>query len=142
MSSGYATTSAATIPQLVADYLRVLANERAASVHTLRAYQRELNGFAQYIVAHYGLDQPPGNIDHTHIRAYLGTLYDRGLSKASAARALAAIRSWFKWSTPWARMRQAGRHATRRSSRCSMAAASATRNSRLSISRTFTGPTK
>ena len=97
MSSGYATTSAATIPQLVADYLRVLANERAASVHTLRAYQRELNGFAQYIVAHYGLDQPPGNIDHTHIRAYLGTLYDRGLSKASAARALAAIRSWFKW---------------------------------------------
>lgn len=97
MSSGYATTSAATIPQLVADYLRVLANERGASVHTLRAYQRELNGFAQYIVTHYGLDQPPGNIDHTHIRAYLGTLYDRGLSKASAARALAAIRSWFKW---------------------------------------------
>ena len=36
-------------------------------------------------------------IEHTHIRAYLGTLYDRGLSKASAARALAAIRSWFKW---------------------------------------------
>ena len=37
------------------------------------------------------------SIEHTHIRAYLGTLYDRGLSKASAARALAAIRSWFKW---------------------------------------------
>ena len=36
-------------------------------------------------------------IEHTHIRAYLGTLYERGLSKASAARALAAIRSWFKW---------------------------------------------
>jgi integrase/recombinase XerC len=36
-------------------------------------------------------------VEHTHIRAYLGTLYDRGLSKASAARALAAIRSWFKW---------------------------------------------
>lgn len=36
-------------------------------------------------------------IEHTHIRAYLGLLYERGLSKASAARALAAIRSWFKW---------------------------------------------
>jgi len=36
-------------------------------------------------------------IEHTHIRAYLGTLYDRGLSKASAARALASIRSWFRW---------------------------------------------
>jgi integrase/recombinase XerC len=39
----------------------------------------------------------PRDIEHTHIRAYLGTLYERGLSKASAARALAAIRSWFKW---------------------------------------------
>jgi integrase/recombinase XerC len=36
-------------------------------------------------------------IEHTQIRAYLGTLYERGLSKASAARALAAVRSWFKW---------------------------------------------
>ena len=41
--------------------------------------------------------QAVDRIEHTHIRAYLGTLYDRGLSKASAARALAAIRSWFKW---------------------------------------------
>jgi integrase/recombinase XerC len=27
----------------------------------------------------------------------LGVLYERGLTKASAARALAAVRSWFKW---------------------------------------------
>ena len=36
-------------------------------------------------------------MEHTDIRAYLGVLYERGLSKATAARALAAIRSWFKW---------------------------------------------
>jgi integrase/recombinase XerC len=42
-------------------------------------------------------NQPSHRIEHTDIRAYLGTLYERGLSKASAARALAAIRSWFKW---------------------------------------------
>ena len=42
-------------------------------------------------------EQGVDRIEHTDIRAYLGTLYDRGLSKASAARALAAIRSWFKW---------------------------------------------
>jgi integrase/recombinase XerC len=41
--------------------------------------------------------QEPAAIEHTHIRTYLGTLYARGLSKASAARALAAVRSWFKW---------------------------------------------
>ncbi len=36
-------------------------------------------------------------MEHTHIRAYLGRLYERGLTKASTARALAAVRSWFKW---------------------------------------------
>jgi integrase/recombinase XerC len=82
---------------LVSDYLRVLANERGASSHTMRAYRRELHGFAAYVAEQYGKEQSVESIEHTHIRAYLGTLYDRGLSKASAARALAAIRSWFKW---------------------------------------------
>jgi integrase/recombinase XerC len=82
---------------LVADYLRVLANERCASAHTLRAYQRELHNFAAFIAERSGPEQSVDRIEHTDIRAYLGTLYDRGLSKASAARALAAIRSWFKW---------------------------------------------
>ena len=82
---------------LVADFLRVLANERGASVHTLRAYERELAGFAGWAVERFGTDAAVDRIEHTDIRAFLGTLYDRGLSKASAARALAAIRSWFKW---------------------------------------------
>jgi integrase/recombinase XerC len=90
-------TAEPVIDALVAGYLRVLANERGASAHTLRAYQRELHGFAAFIAEHNGKDQSVDRIEHTDIRAYLGTLYDRGLSKASAARALAAIRSWFKW---------------------------------------------
>jgi integrase/recombinase XerC len=92
--------------ELVADYLSVLANERAASAHTLRAYLRELTNFATYIAATYGRDQTPDRIDHTHIRAFLATLYDRGLSKASAARALASIRSWFKWLARTGRVAQ------------------------------------
>jgi len=93
-SDGGATAS---LDGLVAEYLRVLANEQGASEHTLRAYARELHGFTAHILKAYGSSQQPGEIEHTHIRAYLGTLYDRGLSKPSAARALAAIRSWFKW---------------------------------------------
>jgi integrase/recombinase XerC len=45
-------------------------------------------------------------IEHLHIRAYLGTLLERGLSKASTARALAAIRSWFKWLARTRRVEQ------------------------------------
>ena len=97
MSATVAPVIATPLDTLVADYLQVLANERGASSHTLRAYQRELHGFAAWVVDRYGPDQSVSNIEHTHIRTYLGTLYERGLSKASAARALAAIRSWFKW---------------------------------------------
>ena len=83
--------------ELVAAYLAVLANERGSSPHTLRAYERELQNFAAYITKTQGPDTQPSTIEHTRIRAYLGTLYERGLSKASAARALAAVRSWFRW---------------------------------------------
>jgi integrase/recombinase XerC len=82
---------------LVNEYLAVLANERGASEHTLRAYQRELRGFAAYMTNSHVGEKAIHRIEHTHIRAFLGTLYERGLSKASAARALASIRSWFKW---------------------------------------------
>jgi len=91
---------------LVVDYLRMLANERGASAHTLRAYERELLAFAAHIGAQHGADAPVESIEHTHIRAYLGTLYARGLSKASAARALAAVRSWFKWLARTGRVEQ------------------------------------
>ena len=79
---------------LAAEFLATLAHERAASPHTLRAYSREIQNFASY------LDEQKADvtaIDHLMIRGYLGELYDRGLSKASVARALAAVRSWFQW---------------------------------------------
>jgi integrase/recombinase XerC len=94
--SGAARAVEPALGRFVSQYLAVLANERGASAHTLRAYRRELEGFAAWMAArHPKLDA--AGIEHMQIRAYLGELYDRGLSKASAARALAAIRSWFKW---------------------------------------------
>ncbi len=88
--------AAGKIEILVDAYLHVLSAERGSSAHTLRAYRRELHGFAAWLAKQHPR-LTVARIEHTHIRAYLGTLYDRGLSKASAARALASIRSWFKW---------------------------------------------
>jgi len=88
--------AAPKIAILVDAYLQVLSAERGASAHTLRAYGRELHNFAGWLSDHHPR-LIVARIEHTHIRSYLGTLYDRGLSKASAARALASIRSWFKW---------------------------------------------
>jgi integrase/recombinase XerC len=81
---------------LAEKYLAVLRDERGASEHTLRAYAREVRGFAEWLGETLG-DVDVKRVEHTHIRAYMAVLYDKGLTKASVARALAAVRSWFKW---------------------------------------------
>jgi integrase/recombinase XerC len=81
----------------VDEFLTAMAHERGASPHTLRAYRRELHDFAAYLDDKLGAGFPVGRVEHRQIRAYLSELYGRGLSKASVARALAAIRAWFKW---------------------------------------------
>jgi len=78
-------------------YLRMLSVERGASRHTLRAYERELRQFVAWIAEAKPAESAVEKVEHTTIRAYMASLYDKGLSKASAARALAAIRSWFQW---------------------------------------------
>jgi len=90
-------TSSTEFQSLAAQFLFTLENERNASAHTVRAYDRELRGFAAYLAETLGSSAPIAAVEHLHIRAYLGLLYERGLTKASAARALAAIRSWFRW---------------------------------------------
>jgi len=95
--SAQKTMNKPKLTQFTEDFLAALASERAASPHTLRAYHRELHNFAQYTLEKLGHSVSPKTIDHKHIRAYLGELYSHGLSKASVARALAALRSWFKW---------------------------------------------
>jgi integrase/recombinase XerC len=82
---------------LAEEFLRVLENERNASAHTVRAYRREVGNFAEYLNERLGAGAKIAAVEHLHIRGYLGQLYGRGLGKASAARALAAIRSWFRW---------------------------------------------
>ena len=91
---------------LVNEYLRMLEFERRSSEHTLRAYRRELMGFAAYMAERYAAVEAVDRIEHTHIRTYLGVLLERGLSKASTARALAAVRSWFKWLARTGRVEQ------------------------------------
>jgi integrase/recombinase XerC len=85
------------IEGLVERFLAMLSNERGASEHTVRAYAREVRSFADYLRETLGDGASVKQVEHLHIRGYLGALYERGLTKASAARALAAVRSWFKW---------------------------------------------
>ena len=87
------------LPLLADSFLSMLANERGASQHTIRAYSRELRSFTSFLHDHK--KSSPSEVDHLLIRSYLGTLLVTSgkprLSRASTARALAAIRSWYKW---------------------------------------------
>jgi len=77
------------------DFLRHL-RERNASAHTIKAYTADLDTFAAYIGPTIG-SRSWEAIDHIAIRGFLSHLYDRGLSKTSVARALAAVRSLYRW---------------------------------------------
>src|ERR1700728_1647532 len=92
--------------RLAEGFLAMLANERGASEHTVRAYAREVRSFAAYLGETLGKSAGVGAVEHLHIRAYMGVLYERGLTKASAARALAAVRSWFKWLAKEGKVKQ------------------------------------
>jgi len=80
-----------TVGKAIAKFIRALQG-RNASVHTIKAYRTDLEEFSAYV-------GPQGwsDIDHVLIRGYLSSLYERGLSKTSVARALAALRSLYRW---------------------------------------------
>ena len=77
-------------------YLAALAHERSASPHTLRAYARELHGFASFASVVMEVETP-AQITHPLVSEHMHSLYERGLSRPSVARALAAVRSWCRW---------------------------------------------
>ncbi len=77
----------------ISKFLDSLRGERNASAHTLRAYRNELGRFAEYL----GPEGRWKEIDHMTIRGFLSHLHGCGLSKVSVARALAALRSMYKW---------------------------------------------
>jgi len=83
--------SRTTVEKAVDQFLRSL-QERNASAHTIKAYSGDLDSFAAYVGA-----RSWRSIDHVTIRGFLSSLYEKGLSKTSVARCLAAVRSLYRW---------------------------------------------
>lgn len=86
----------AVLPSEAREFLRHLADERQQSPHTVTAYRRDLEAFVEFCGRHYGTWQWT-TIDRLGLRGFLGDLQRRGLSKRSAARALSAVRSLFRY---------------------------------------------
>ena len=83
--------------RLLEQFLEHLEKERDQSPHTLKAYRRDLAAFREFGDRFYGAGWRWGQVDRLGVRGFLGELDRRGLSKRSAARALSALRSFYRY---------------------------------------------
>ncbi len=98
--------SCATGSQTIDHFLKSLAVEKGYSAHTCRAYRTDLEAFARAVAAaETGEAAPAGGVpdqfdprrvDNLAIRGYLAVLYRKN-SKATIARKLSAVRSYFRF---------------------------------------------
>jgi len=82
----------------IPDFLRHLSAERNDSPHTVKAYARDIRGFADFLDGYYGsADWKWAGVDRIAVRAFLADSARRGLSKRSMARSLSAVRSFYRF---------------------------------------------
>ena len=84
------------IPE-IADFVAFLAKERNDSPHTVKAYARDVADFAAFCTAFYGGSWKWGGVDRLAIRGWLGAMDQRGLARRSIARALSAVRTFYRF---------------------------------------------
>jgi integrase/recombinase XerC len=81
-------------------FLAYLKLNRNASPHTTRAYESDVGQFVSFLAAERGRPAgvlEPSQFDPAGVRAFLGELYRRGNSRASAGRKLAAVRAFGRY---------------------------------------------
>src|SRR5215813_1787108 len=82
--------------EAIAKFLEYLRTVRNSSPHTVSNYGKDLHQFLSFL-SPSGIAPPDLTaVNHGMIREFVAHLHDHGLEKASIARKLAALRSFFK----------------------------------------------
>jgi len=84
------------VPWRLEEFTAHLRDERNLSPHTLRAYEREVAQFSEFARSEMGCRDPRG-VSPNVVRAYLAHLHSRRLARVSTQRALAALRTYFRF---------------------------------------------
>jgi len=87
-------------PSEVEEFLRHLADERQLSPNTVKAYTKDLAELEAFLGDYLGRASwrwSDSDVDRLALRGFLGWCGRRGLSKRSAARKLAAARTFFRF---------------------------------------------
>ena len=86
------------LPVEINEYLTHLVKERDLSPNTVSAYRRDLREFCTYLAATKGTASWDWNdLGRVEMRGFLAHSTRRGLAKRSIARALSAVRSFYRW---------------------------------------------
>jgi integrase/recombinase XerC len=87
---------------LIHRYLEHLQDERNVSPHTVRAYEGDLLRFLRFLSQDFLGVEPesirPGDVDALAVRSFLAAMTREELGKRSQGRALAAVRSLFRFA--------------------------------------------
>lgn len=89
-----------SLQELVRQYLAFLQYNRNVSAHTLRAYRTDLEQWLDFLAQRDRCrpsQVPLTAFDTDGIRGFLASLHDRGNSRASSARRLAALRTFARY---------------------------------------------
>ena len=81
-------------------FLQFLSLNRNASAHTVRAYESDLSQLLAHVATTAGIKRgalTPAHLDRAAIRSFLAELHKRGQARASAARKLAATRTFLRY---------------------------------------------
>jgi integrase/recombinase XerC len=96
------------VAALTAAWLDWLAHEKRQADATVKAYRADLDGFLGFCAEHLGGPPDPSSLTGLRaadFRAWLAGRHRRGLARTSTARALAALRSFYRYLD-----REHGRH--------------------------------
>ncbi len=81
----------------IARFLQYLRVERGASPHTLKGYREDLESLLEYFQDEDGDCPGPASLTAVELRGYLAALHDADYAKASIARKLASLRSFYRF---------------------------------------------
>lgn len=81
-----------SLNQAINLFIQYITIEKQLSANTISSYQRDLNHFEEYFK-----DNDLISLDEYQLSIYVGSLYDDHLSKASIARKISCLKSFFKF---------------------------------------------
>src|SRR5881296_3351938 len=81
----------------IPEFVTFLSKERNDSPHTVKAYERDVSAFAAFCENYYGGPWTWAGVDRLAVRGFLGALQQRRLAKRSIARALSALRTFYRF---------------------------------------------